>query len=207
LLTVHRAFEPATPLGKMLGLDVGVEVSLMKVTDDLASALKEVGAELPIAVLPIPRLHLHKGLGDRAEVGFSAVKYQNYRIYGGDFKLAVAMPDEGPTWAIRLNYTDAQMEWVRSRTWTPEVLVSRKLDFADPYLGMGYSFVTGRVDYTLTFEGVPLYTKRYDGSGSAFTAFTGVQFKAPGIGLRLVLEGSYNAAGAHGLGVNAGFGF
>lgn len=207
LVTAHRPYEPATPLGSQIGLDLGVEITLLKAPSELADALTQLGANLPIAVLPIPRFHLHKGLGEWAEFGVALISFHGYRIYGGDFKVAVSMPSEGPTWALRLGYSDTKMEWVSTRTWSPQLLVSRKLDFADPYLGLGWSFSTGHIDYPLTFNGVSLGSLHYDGKGSSFGSFIGIQFKVPSLGLRIVLEGSYSAQGAHGIGTNIGFGF
>ncbi len=91
------------------------------------------------------------------------------------------------------------------------------MEFADPYLGIGYQIVSGEVlleiptPEGLTAEqaalGIPSEIGPFPASGGAFLAFFGVSFRPPNLGLKLVLEGSYNSYGAHSLGIKFGFGF
>src|SRR5947209_5688060 len=57
--TMHRPYEPATPLGVAVGLDLSFELTLFKVPEDLFTALSAVGAPSasPLPSLPVFKLH------------------------------------------------------------------------------------------------------------------------------------------------------
>jgi hypothetical protein len=214
LVVEQRPYEPATPLGGALGLDFGIEATLVRFPDEFRTALAEAGLNTSadsIQALPMAKLDVHKGLGDYFDVGGSAILYRGYRVLGVDAKAVVYNPEEGVTAALRLCYAWSDMDFIQTRTLTPQFLVSRKLDFADPYIGIGYSFVNGKItlDAHDLDSSIPagLYTQSADGSGSAFEAFMGLSFRVPYLGLMLVVEGSYSSAGADTLGTKFGFSF
>ena len=208
ILTDHRPYQPATPLGTSLGLDLGVEVTLSKVPADFYAAQAALGTTpTQIPIVPIPRFHLHKGFGPVVDLGASWISYQKYSVWGFDGKIAVANFEEGPTLAFRLNYTRATFDSISTTTWTPQVLVSRAIDFADPYIGVGYEYVYGTINYILDTPIGPIPLPEVTGHGAAFMAFLGVAFRVPYLGVKLTLEGSYNTSDAHTLGTKIGFNF
>jgi hypothetical protein len=204
----HRPYEPATPLGTKIGLDLGIEASLVKIPDDFFTALSEagLGGQDSITFLPVPRFHLHKGLGERAGFGLSAIVYQGFRVYGADFKVVFLKPEEGPTAAFRICYAQASVQVVSTKTYTPQLLISRALDFADPYLGVGYQYARGTVTISQEILGQTI-TATGDGTARGLMAFTGVSFRIPAIGFNIVLEGTYATAGTQLLGTKFGFSF
>jgi hypothetical protein len=208
LATDHRPYEPATALGTAVGLSIGTEVTLVKIPPSLAQALEDSGAgdvETP-PIVPVPRLQVHKGLSPYAEVGGSWISYQGYRVYGGDGQLTVWQPEEGPTVALRFSYTDAKLGFAHTRTWSPAIVVSRALDFADPYIGAAYEYTKGRLEFTQDVLGFPVSVKK-DGYGHGFLAFTGVQMRVPVLGVQLTLEGAWSSAGLDSLGTKVGLRF
>lgn len=201
LLADHRPYQPATSLGSALGLDLGIEITGVRIPGDLATALSQYGVNItPPPMIPLPRLMLQKGFGDRAEMGASAIKYKEYRVYGAHFKIVIAKPEEGPTWALRLNAAWAKIGIVSTQTITPQILISRKMDFADPYLGAGYQMVTGEV--AISYFG---FTARREAQAAASMAFMGVKFRSDLAKVFLTMEGAYNSGGAHTLGTALGF--
>lgn len=215
LTTAHRAYEPATSLGTFVGLDMGVEVTLAKLPEDFATALTQAGSPgaSNIPFLPVPRINLHKGLGPKAELGLSGILYRSYRIIGLEAKFVIAQPEEGPTWAFRMNYTsciltvpDTVTLELSTKTFEPEIVVSRRLDWAEPYIGIGYMAAIGTLKITVDLpDPLPDQESSATGRGGGFLAFTGVGLRAPALGLKLTLEGSYSTEDAHTLGVKFGF--
>jgi hypothetical protein len=204
----HRAYEPATPLGTNVGLSMGFEATIAKVPDDFKAALAALGSggSSP-PVLPMPRLHLHKGMGEKAGIGLSFLGYQGYLVYGANFHLAIHVPEEGPVWALRLNYSRAKLGYVTTHTWTPEILVSRALDFADPYIGVGYQSITGDLTYSPSANGFTAPPQTLQGKAGGALAFLGVQFRLNPTGLQITIEGDYSSGGVHTLGTKIGFRF
>jgi hypothetical protein len=220
MLGDHRPYQPATALGVAAGVDLSVELTLMKIPDSFKEALTGAGlssgASIP-PVLPSPKLHIHKGLGEKFDVGASLFYFRGYKFIGGDMKLVVSEPEiEGPTVALRFCYTAATIGFVQSKTYTPQVLMSRAMSFADPYIGLGYQYVTGVLDFekTATYDPGPpaepvAYTFRqtFTGRGGAMLAFFGVAIRPPNLGIKLTIEGAYSSAGANSLGTKFGFAF
>lgn len=213
-LADDRPYEPATPLGSSLGLDLGVELTLVKIPDAFNNALASVGMSQSFTVIPsipLPKINIHKGWTNRADLGFSGVQYLNYKIYGGDLKLVVYNPDEsegGLTWALRFCYSYASIGFVTTNTYTPQILVSRKLEFADPYMGLGYQLVRGKIDFNVQVNSsVPSIPIDASGGGGAALGFVGVSMRMPGLGIRVTLEGAYNTGGASTMGTKVGIGF
>lgn len=206
----HRPMDPATALGTNPGFELGIEAYAARFPNTLVPALEGAGLSTSVAavgIVPAPRFNLRKGLGPNISFGISLIWYQEILIYGGDFKITLWQPEEGLTWAIRTSYTNADILYVESICWTPALLVSRHLDFADPYLGIGVQLAHGTV--TVNTEVSPGVTEEIsdDAKGSSFIAFIGTKFRPPGVGLQLTLEGGYSAIGMHSLGVKFGFTF
>ena len=203
----HRPYEPATPLGIIPGVNFGIEATIAKVAPTEGDTGGVLGA-LPI--LPVARLHVHKGITGFLDVGLSAIYYKGYkgvgpiRVYGGDVKLALYQPEEGLTAAARLCYTSSKIWIISTQTITPQFVFSRQMSFADPYFGFGYQYATGKVDLPLSVLGQSLSITG-KGKAQGAIAFTGVQFK--GLGLMFTIEGTYSTVGVHTLGTKFGLAF
>ena len=163
---------------------------------------------------------VHKGFGDRLDIGISAIAYQGQSIYGGDVKVVLYQPEEGPTFALRMSYaagafsytTSAAELAVNTQTYKPELIVSKKLDFADPYIGVGYQIIRGSIDIGIPVPiqgpGIPAeITGSANGQGSGAVGIIGVGLRVPGLGLKLTMDEEYSTIGAHALGVAIGFMF
>lgn len=218
----HRPLEPATPLGTKLGLDLGVEVDVVQLSPELSTALADAGFNITLPpILPSARmLNVHKGLSDSMDVGASYLNLNNYVIWGLDLKIVLYRPEEGITWAVRLGYTSVHFPVgsteilgttiklnMDTTTWTPQLLISKRLEFADPYLGVGYQYVTGSLNVTQTGDFTIPGIDSVKGSGGSPMAFLGVSLRIPNIALRITVEGTYSTAGYNALGTKVGLSF
>ncbi len=224
-----KPYEPATPLGTHVGLDIGVEVSLLKVPDAFFEALASSGfgggmSSASVPFLPTVSLQVHKGMGEFVDVGLGGLALLGNKIIGGDIKIVILKgEEEGPTWAFRFSYTYTDLLLsginISTKTLTPQLLVSKEIEFADPYLGVAAQYVMGDIDATISGaslaagagvpEGtaVPDQSVQKSGSGYGAKLFGGVSFKVPRAGLRLTLGGDYSIAGVSGMGVKVSFTF
>lgn len=213
----HRAYEGASGLGSSAGFDISVQATAVKLPPDFRDALSTAGiSSLPMPIVPLPRLIAHKGLGDRFDIGFSWIIFKEIQIEGFDAKIVAIKPDEGPTWAVRLNYTISKLDFsesgadlaVHTQIFKPEILVSQKLDFFEPYLGVGYQMVRGNMKVQLPLPApLPSIDSTVSAHGGGGLAFLGLSMRAPGIALRLTVDGEYSTVGAHALGAKFGFNF
>lgn len=225
----HRPYEPATPLGVAVGIDFSLEVTLFKIPDSLFTSLSALGAPAtsPIPALPIAKLHLHKGMGDFVDIGGSIFYLPGNWIVGADAKFVFLQGEEGPTYAFRFCYTYVDMNISGSEgsfnltttTYSPQLVVSRQMDFADPYMGVALEYARGGGSGTITVPanligpipaGVTIPPIPYDSpTETAFGAyaFGGVSLRVPRTGVRVTIEGSYNTAGESTMGTKVGFTF
>jgi hypothetical protein len=208
--TDHRPMNPAEPLGALPGIELGIELSLVKMPEDLGPALENAGLSSGSSIppsLPVPKLHLRKGLG-RLDVGLSGIAYQGYLMVGADLQFLINQPEEGLTSAFRLGYNVSRIQIVTSETWTPAVIFSRQLDYFFPYIGLGYQMGSGTVTVTYT---EPLLgqsiTASKDGSAKSLFAMLGTIFRFGPSGIMLTLEGSYHQLGMATLGIKFGLRF
>lgn len=231
LIFNHRPYEPATPLGTWLGLDLGIEADVITIPPSLSDTFSQMGVNVTLPpVFPSARmLNVHKGIADFIDVGGTVFTYQGYLIWGADLKVVVFNPEEGLTWAVRLCYNrtylpigDAQISVPNPMggtipvpinvnlgvsTWTPQIVVSRKLEFADPYILVGYAYVDGTVNIGNN-SGIAITNAASSAAtGGSFFSSVGLSLRMPVIGFRLTLEGTYDASGYNSLGTKIGFNF
>jgi hypothetical protein len=210
VLAAHRPYQPATPLGMTLGLEATIETSLVQVPqsffDELAAS--GVAGSFDLRTLPVAKLHLHKGILSNLDLGASYFGFQDVRLYGADLKWTLIQPEEGPTWALRLCYSQSSIRYFSTKSWSPQLLVSRRLHFADAYLGAEYTAITGRIRGTETADtiGGPVTTS-LDLSGiraRSGSAFLGLGLRLPALGIKASIEGAYSFVKAHSLGASLG---
>ena len=140
----YKPVIPAEPLG-LTGFDIGVEVSVTDLRS--AEALEQATAEDAPAMLPVARLHLHKGLpfGIDAALSYSAVPGSNIELWGGALRYAVlegsaAMPALG----VRASYTRLSgVDQLDFDTFGADVSLSKGFLFLTPYVGVGQVWATG----------------------------------------------------------------
>lgn len=208
----HRAYVGAvTP-----NLDIGIEATLFKVPADLWDALATAGIDVgdeSISAFPSPKLHFLKSFGRRFSLGISTIFYKGYWIAGGHLQFLIVDPPEGFQWALRLGFNRSKLDYVNTSTYSVQVVASKRLEFAEPYVGVGFHASRGTVSITLSpqeaaQQGITLPPEYASGiyistNGAASSAFgtLGVAFWFGPSGLKLTLEGAYDSKSMHSLGI------
>lgn len=168
----YKPLIPAEPLG-ITGFDIGVEVSWTELKS--AEVLEQATSDNAPSMLPVPRLHVHKGLPLGIDVGLSyaAIPQSNINLWGGELRYAIL--DGGaatPALALRTSYSRLSgVDQLDLNTRAIDISVSKGVLFLTPYAGVG------RVWVSSTPKGVPGLA----GESFAMTKFFGGANLAVGI--------------------------
>lgn len=234
ILTNHRPYRGASSTSAS-SFDIGVEATLVHQPSDFASSLKDAGlgtGAAGIPSLPMAKLHVNKGLSQTVDVGLSGIYFRSNYIAGGDLKVTFYQPEEGMSLSARLGFSLTRLDLsdlgvgrlpikiqgndlgsadmiLVTQTWTPQLVASQKLDFAETYMALGYDFTSGQIRLPITVNVLQstqtLASPSYASSG--LFATLGVGFRFFPMPLVLSIEGTYSALGMHALGLMFGLGF
>jgi len=137
----YKAVIPAEPLG-VTGFDLGLEVTSTAVNN---SAVWEKVTGSKRNSLPVPKLHVHKGLPFNIDVGafYASVPTTNIKLYGGELRYAIL---EGgvamPALAVRGALTKLSgVEQLSFSTKSLDVSISKGFAMFTPYAGIGSVWV------------------------------------------------------------------
>lgn len=156
--------------------------------------------------IPAARLMVHKGMSDKVDAGISFLGFAGYLLAGADLKFVLSHPEEGPSFALRTSYTYGKLDFVKVDIFSMQLLAGRKLDFAEPYLGLGFNYIAGKLTYSYeVVPGVSVPIVQTTNANGLF-AFIGTAFALGPTGLRLSIEGGYAPSGANHLGLAIGVG-
>ena len=216
IYSAHRSYTGATSIAHSNTLDILVEATMVKLGSGLIDALNQNKfPNIPQAVpaIPVAKVMIRKALGFGADIGFSALVFEGQSILGGDLKIVLHDAEEGPSYAFLLGYTYSKLPLAYLKDVTvisPEFILSKRLDFAESYIGIGGRYIHGTLSFP--FDGFPpsIPSITIEKEGHAYTAYalTGVFFRILGAqGLRLGIEGSYDISGFPTMGLVAGLGF
>jgi len=140
----YAPMAPAEPLG-ITGFDIGLEVTAVNISNEAGYWKNIIKDSNPPDYLPIPKLHVQKGLPFNIDLGviYSQVPDSNIELIGGEVKWA---PLKGstiiPAAAIRGTYTrllgvsDIDLE-----TYGVDFSVSKGFAFLTPYAGLGQIWI------------------------------------------------------------------
>ncbi len=136
----------AEPLG-MLGFDISLETVVTDISDDQEFWINLVSDNDPSTYLPIPRLHVQKGLPFNIDVGamYVSVPSTNITLWGLEAKYAIL---EGstltPAVSVRASYTSLSgVDDISIDTQTLDVLVSKGFLMFTPYAGASIFRING----------------------------------------------------------------
>lgn len=142
----YKAIAPAEPLG-ITGFDVGLELSATRVK---SSNVWQLATGSDINVLPVPRLHVVKGLPFGIDIGatYTQVPDSNIKFWGAEVKYALL--DGGvatPAIAIRGAYTKLNgVSQLDFNTRSVDLSISKGLLNFTPYAGIGKVWSTADTD-------------------------------------------------------------
>ena len=141
----YKAVTPAEPLG-ITGFDIGLEVTSTEMKNSARWAKATGGGSGSArSSLPLPKLHIHKGLPFNIDVGafYSSVPTTNIKLVGGELRYAIL---EGgvamPAVAIRGSLTKLSgVDQLSFGTKGLDVSISKGFAMFTPYAGVGRVWV------------------------------------------------------------------
>lgn len=148
----YKALAPAEPLG-VTGFDIGVEFTATKLKS--TQAWNEATGE-NIDYLPVPKVHVHKGLPFNIDVGafFAMVPGTDMKLYGGELRYSFVSGNVAmPAVAIRGTHTRlAGVDELDFHSSSLEATISKGFLMFTPYAGVGkvWSVSTPHVDEFLS---------------------------------------------------------
>lgn len=130
----YKALSPAEPLG-VTGFDIGIEATNTKLENP--ALFRAVGWNEDY--LPVPKLHIQKGLPLNIDVGAFYSAISDYKLWGAELKYAIIEGNTAlPAVALRGTYTKLSgVEQLDLDTAGLELSVSKGLAMATPYIGAG----------------------------------------------------------------------
>ena len=143
----YRAVAPAEP-GGITGFDVGVEASFFKVDNDLWDETFDSN-DAP-SYLPVPKLHVRKGLPLGIDLGasYAMVPNSNIKVLAGEIQYAIMDGSMAlPAVALRGHYsTLLGVDDLDLETYGADAVVSKGFLMFTPYAGAGIMHSSG--EYT-----------------------------------------------------------
>lgn len=196
-----KALRSAEAYDVFPGVRIGVEICL--VTASGVEQMGDANGSMP-SVVPIPRLHLTKGLVGGGELSFSifpATVESTIGTYGGTLKWT--MLDEHEDWVaiagyFGYTYATAFRKTFASNTFELGAVASKDLVRLKPYLGLSLMTAAGRVATSLTAGGYPDSNRRF-----AIHSFIGTELELP-VNLAFQID-LFNLSPAASLSVGAKF--
>lgn len=195
-----RSYMPATPLGMLLGFDVGIDMTYLSLPSTFASALAlasgQSTSQLPSGFV-LPKINVHKGLPYGLDVGASFITTSDagqtvYSSYGGDIKWAFLNKPLIPVVAFRASFTSDTIYFLNAHTYTFDVVASKDLFILDPYVGAGLQMWSGSISVPSTIPQLPSGVST-DASGTNAHMYAGAMFKL--VIFRFVAQVDYSTAG------------
>lgn len=184
--TAHRDYMPASALSWAIGVDVGVEATGVLLPQSFRNEIGQIANESPSsipAVIPVPKLNLHKGLPFGLEAGMSYVAYQDkIKVIGGDVKwnFTELFSHSPVAAAVRAGYTSETLWYLKGHNFQTDFLVSVPMLFVlEPYAGAGLQMWQGHIDVPTGLSassGLPASVSASD-SGTNAHLFAGTALK------------------------------
>jgi len=161
---------PAEPLG-ITGFDIAAEVILTDISENKGYWTKLIEANNPHPFLPMPRLHITKGLPFRIDIGaiYSYVPDTNIKLWGIELKYALL---EGSmlTPALSIRGSHSQLSGVDDidlNTQSLDLMISKGFLMLTPYAAVSALWVHGSENSDLVNLG--------DVDKTLFRALLGIQ--------------------------------
>ncbi len=174
----YKSLSPGDPLG-VTGFDIGVEVTGTSIKNKAILDLVTSGSAP--SLLPVPKLHVHKGLG-LFDIGgsYSAVPGSNIKLFGAEIRYAL-LEGTVATPALSLRGSYSQLTGVDQLSFDSkgiDISVSKGFLIAKPYAGIGQVWVNSSPKGVPTLTGEKFtQTKLFAGVNVNF-GLTNIAFEA-----------------------------
>jgi len=179
LIISYVPLAPAEPLG-ILGFDIGVEVTGVKISSGSTFWENAVDDNKPPDYVLLPKIHVQKGLPLGIDLGviYATAPGTNISLYGGEIKWAFLKGSiVSPAAAVRGSYTAlAGVDDLDAATYGLDVSVSKGFGPLTPYAGLGNVWIKTQENAGLGLDDV---------STSATKLFIGAKLKILLLGIVL----------------------
>ncbi len=172
----YKAITPAEPLG-LIGFDFGLELTATKLSsiDKWGNAI----GNKDLSYLPLPKLHVHKGLPFGIDLGavYSQVPSTDIQYWGGEIRYSFVSGNLAiPAVAVRGSYTQlVGIDELDLTTKGLELTVSKGFLLLTPYAGIGQIWSNASLDYTYTESTTSQDVNvKLDGDAAMFKWFVGL---------------------------------
>ena len=146
----YKPLSPAAPLG-LTGFDIGLEVTGTELKHADVWKLASSGGNVP-STLPVPKLHVIKGLPWDIDVGavYTSIPSTNIKLMGGELRYAILKGGvASPAVAIRGSYTKLSgVDQLAFSTKGLDLSVSKGFAMLSPYAGAGVVWIDSKPDAT-----------------------------------------------------------
>jgi len=144
----YKAVSPAEPLG-LTGFDIGLEVTGTELNHSNVWKTATTSGSAP-STLPVPKLHLIKGLPLNIDVGvvYTSVPSTNIKLLGGELRYAILEGGTAtPAVAVRGTMTKLSgVDQLDFNTKGLELSISKGFAMLTPYAGIGEVWVDSKPD-------------------------------------------------------------
>lgn len=145
-----HAYEGAIPYSTKYGADFGPTITAIMIPGTATKALTDLGVPNIPGFVPLPKINIQKAINRRLFIGTEFIptiktKGYSFSIWGADIQYTLISRPRLPPIAIRAQYNDANLAFVRTRTVGGDVVVTYDLLILDLYGGGGYRHVSGDV--------------------------------------------------------------
>lgn len=179
LIISYVPLAPAEPLG-ILGFDIGVEVTGVKISSGSNFWLNAVADNKPPDYVVLPKVHVQKGLPFGIDIGaiYAVAPGTNISLYGGEIKWAFMKGSVvTPAAAVRGSYTTlAGVDDLDAMTYGLDASISKGFGPLTPYAGLGNVWIKTKENAGLGLADV---------SASATKLFIGAKLKILLVGIVL----------------------
>jgi hypothetical protein len=146
----YKALTPAEPTG-VTGFDIGIEATVTRLQNTNAFSTATSGSSLE--VLPLVKVHVHKGLPLDFDIGayYSTVPDSNIAAWGGELRYAVIKGGTAtPAVAVRASYSALTgVNQMSLNTTGIDLSISKGFAFLTPYAGIGNVWVSSTPDNSI----------------------------------------------------------
>ena len=149
----YKAISPAEPLG-LLGFDIGIEITgtSLQGIETWGSAI----GDTDLSLLPLPKIHAHKGLPFGIDVGlvYATLPMADISYIGGELRYSFVSGNLAlPAVAVRGTYSQLMgVDEVSLSTKGVELTVSKGFLMFTPYGGIGNVWTNGELSVLNTVE-------------------------------------------------------
>lgn len=150
----YKPITPAEPLG-ITGFDIGIEMTTTDMTKSKQAWATATGGTA-ISTLPVPKLHVAKGLPFGIDVAafYSAIPTTNIKLVGAELRYAIL--DGGmamPAVAVRGSFTKLSgVNQLAFDTKGVDISISKGFLMFTPYAGVGQVWVTSTPDAAIGLQ-------------------------------------------------------